>query len=449
MWRHRIVLWLAISWCLVSALLWAQAVAEETVSFRRQIAPILVDHCLPCHNAKKAESGYRVDSFERLMSEGDSGAAGFVAKDVDSSEAFRRIVSDDPKERMPWEADPLPPEKIELMRRWIEQGAVFDGEDPKALLVSLIPPPVYPPAPEKYLFPTPITALAWNSDGTELYTSGYHEICVWNPSEGSLVRRIGNVPQRIMAIAVSPDGHWLAVAGGTPGRLGEVRLYELATGELHSVLVSTTDVILDLAFSPQGDRLAVAGADNILRVCDVASGKELLAITSHSDWVTAVAWNQDGTQLASASRDKTAKLFDVQKGELLVTYSGHNQPVRGVAFHSDGKQLYSSGADNKVHRWSISDGKKAAEAALGGEVYRLVACGDFLVAPSADKTTRLYKLENLEQIRSLAGHADWVLVAACHLPTRRLATGAFDGEVRVWNVDTGELIKSFVAAPGR
>ncbi|GIW94135.1 MAG: hypothetical protein KatS3mg110_2176 [Pirellulaceae bacterium] len=424
------------------------APAEETISFRRDVAPILVDNCLPCHGAKKAESGYRVDTYERLMAEGDSGAAGFVPKDTDGSEAFRRMVSDDPAERMPWEADPLPPEKIEIVRRWIEQGARYDGEDPKALLTSIIPPPVYPKGPEKYAFPVPVTALAWNADGNELYSSGYHEICVWNPVDGALLRRIENVPQRTMALALSPDGQLLAVGGGSPGRLGEVRIYETGSGQLERVLVSTTDVVLDVAFSPKGDRLAVAGADNILRIIEVATGKEILTITSHSDWVTAVAWNQDGTQLASASRDKTAKVFDVEKGELLVTYSGHNQPVRGVAFHPDGKQVYSSGADNKIHRWNIADGKKAAEASLGGEVYRLVVCGDMLVATSADRTARLYKLDNLEQIRSLSGHGDWVLSAAAHSASRRLATGAFNGEVRVWNLDNGELVKSFVASPG-
>jgi len=435
--------------CVVGAACLSNVSAEENaISFRRDIAPILVDNCLPCHGPKKAEGGYRVDTYERLMAAGDSGAAGFVPKDLDSSEALRRIVSDDPQERMPWKADPLPAELIDRLRRWIESGAPYDGEDTKASLWSIIPAPTYAPGPESYPFPIPITALAFSADGNELFVSGYHEITVWNPAEGKLVRRIENVPQRTLALALSADGQWLAVGGGTPGRLGEVRIYEAATGQLARVLTTTTDVVLDLAFRPQADQLAIAGADNILRIVEVSSGKEVLTITSHSDWVAAVAWNQDGSLLASASRDKTAKVFDVAKGELLVTYSGHNQPVKGVAFHPDGKQVYSAGADNKIHRWNIADGKKSQEVSLGGEVYRLIVCGNVLVATSADKTVRQYKIEDLQQIRSLSGHADWVLAAACHPQGQKLASGAFNGEVRLWNAESGELIKSFVAVPG-
>src|SRR5690606_25807514 len=97
---------------LLAALSPAQA---EPVSFKKDIAPILLDNCLACHGPKKAEGGYRVDSFERLLKAGDSGAAGIVAKDHDGSEVLRRITSDDEAERMPLDGDPLPPEQVELV----------------------------------------------------------------------------------------------------------------------------------------------------------------------------------------------------------------------------------------------------------------------------------------------------------------------------------------------
>ena len=68
------------------------AIAEEPVSFRKDLAPILLDQCLACHGPKKAEGGLRVDSYERVTKEGDSGSPGFVAKDLDLSEAFRRSL---------------------------------------------------------------------------------------------------------------------------------------------------------------------------------------------------------------------------------------------------------------------------------------------------------------------------------------------------------------------
>jgi hypothetical protein len=268
----------------------ASAQDPAPVSFRKDVASILLDNCLACHGPKKAEGGYRVDTYERLMSAGDSSSAGFIAKDQEGSEALRRIISDDPAERMPFEGDPLPADKIELLKRWIDEGAAYDAEDPKSNLASIIPPLVYSNGPETYSYAVPVTALAFSADGQQLFSAGYHEILVWNVADGALARRIENVGQRTYALAVSPDGLTLAAAGGTPGKLGETRLFDVSNGQLKAVLGTTTDVALDVAFHPQGDRIAVAGADNMLRIIEISTGKELLTITSHSDWVMAVAW---------------------------------------------------------------------------------------------------------------------------------------------------------------
>ena len=418
------------------------------VSFRKDLAPILQESCLACHGPKKAEGGYRVDSFERAMKAGDSGSAAFQAGKLEESEGFRRLTSTDANDRMPFESDPLPPEKIELFKRWLQEGAKFDGPSPTAELVTIIPPPTHPEPPAAYPYPMAVTAIAFSADGQQLIVGGYHELTVWNPADGKLINRFKNVGQRTYALSLSPDGKLLAAGCGAPGRLGETRLFDPATGELKNVLGSTGDVVLDVAFSLQGDRLAVGAADGIVRVFEVATGKELLTINSHSDWVTAVAWNADGSKLVSGSRDKTAKVFDTKTGELLVTYSGHGQPVRGVAFHPDGNEVFSSGGDNKIHRWQIAEAKKTAEVGFGGEVYKLSRGGDFLFAASADKTVRQFDAKSHNQVRSYAGHSDWALSVAFQPATKRVAAGGFDGFVRVWNSDDGNAITSFIAAPG-
>lgn len=437
---------LAAAVLLVSATV-SQAAAP--VSFKKDIAPILQNNCLACHGAKKAEGGYRVDSFQRAMAEGESGTTGFTAKDLDGSESLRRMMSDDEAERMPLESDPLSKEQIELVKRWVQEGAKFDSPDPKASLASIIPAPTHPEPPAVYPSTMPITAMAFTPDGKQLLVGGYNELTVWNPVDGKLVRRIKNVGQRTYGLAVSPDGKTLAVACGAPGRLGEVRLFEPASGKLLKVLGSSGDVIFDVAFSSKGDRLASCGADGAIRIFETATGKEQLTITSHSDWVMDIAWNKDDTKLASASRDKTSKVFDVKTGELVVTYSGHGKSVKGVAFHPDGKHVYSSAADRKVQQWKIADGKKAADVTtFGGEVYKLDASGTFLFAGSADKSARQFDLATRKQVRAYAGHADWVLATAYHDGAKRLVTGTFDGEVRVWNTADGKQLLTFLAAPG-
>lgn len=420
----------------------------DPVSFKQKIAPILVNNCLACHGPKKAEGGYRVDSFERFVAAGESTVSGISAKNLDGSEAYRRIISTDKSERMPLEGDPLPADQVALLKQWIEEGATFDAADPKAALATIIPPPTHPDPPEAYPMAMPVTSVAFSPDGSQLVVGGYHELTIWNPADGQLVRRIKNVGQRTYALAFSPDGKLLAAAGGAPGRLGEVRIFDFASGNLTSVVGTTSDVILDCAFNPAGDRLAVGGADSVVRIYEVASSKEQLVISSHSDWIQALAWNADGSKLASASRDKTSKVFDAKTGELLITYSAHGQPVKGVAFHPDGAEVFSAGGDKKIHRWKVADAGKTAEIGFGDEVYKLPMSGGFLFASSADKTVRQFDAKTQAQVRQYPGHADWALCVAFHDGTKRVAAGGFNGEVRVWNAADGAAITTFVAAPG-
>ncbi|MDA1053945.1 MAG: hypothetical protein O3C40_26135 [Planctomycetota bacterium] len=424
------------------------AIADEPVSFRKDLAPILLDKCLACHGPKKAEGGLRVDSFERVTKEGDSGSPGFVANDLETSEVFRRISSADESERMPAESDALPADQIALFKRWIEEGAKFDGDNPAADLITIVPAPVHPEPPAAYRYAMPIAAVVFSHDGKELIAGGYHELTVWNPADGTLIRRIKNVGQRTRALSLSPDGTLLAVGCGAPGRLGETRVFDMAKGEVVKVLGTTSDEVLDVAFSPQGDRLAVGAADGTIRVFEIPSGSEQLSITSHSDWVMALAWNADGTKLASGSRDKTAKVFDSKTGELLVTYSGHGEAVKGVAFHPENNDVFSAGTDKKIHRWKISDAAKTAEVAFGGEVFKLSLSGEFLFASSADKSVRQFEANTQKQLRSFAGQQDWAISVAYHAETKRVASGGFDGNVRIWNAEDGAEIASFFAAPG-
>ena len=425
------------------------ATADEPVSFIADVAPILVSRCVACHGKQKAENGYRVDTFEELQRAGDNELAPVTPGDPGDSELFRLISNEDEDERMPKDASPLSADEIALVKRWIDEGARFDGPDVQAPLVSMLPRVPYPQPPETYTTTVPITAMAFRPDGSELVVGGYHELTVWNPEDGSLVRRISNVAQRTYGLAFSPDGTLLAVGGGEPGQAGEVRLLDPSDGSEKMFLGSAADVVYDIAFRPDGQQLAVASADRTIRIFDVATGKEEQVVENHADWVVAVAWSPDGSKIASASRDKTAKVFNIETGDV-TNYAGHGQPVFGVAFAADGNQVFSAGADNKIHLWEIKESKKTAEiAGYGGEVYKIVLAAGHLYSCSADKTAREHKVDDRQQVRSYGDHSDWVYSLAVHPGTKRLATGCFDGQVRVWNLEDGNPIVTFIAAPGK
>ena len=122
--------WVAVSLCFaiatnhVPAVVAQQATASEsTIDFARQVQPILAKHCYACHGPDVAEGGLQFTSKEAVFSELDSGFLAIVANKPGESEVFKRLTAEDEDERMPAEADPLLPEEIEIIRKWIEQGA--------------------------------------------------------------------------------------------------------------------------------------------------------------------------------------------------------------------------------------------------------------------------------------------------------------------------------------
>jgi mono/diheme cytochrome c family protein len=419
--------------------------AADKVSFRSEVAPILLEHCVACHGAKKAEGGYRVDAFEELLKPGDTGEKPVDASAASGGEVLRRVTSADESERMPAESEPLPPEQVEVLRRWVAEGAAFDAEAPEKPLSLVIPPRQYAAPPQSYARPVPVAAVAFSPDGTKVLVGGYHEVSVWNAEDGTLVRRIANMPQRVFALAFLPDARRFVAAGGEPGRSGEVRLVDFETGNVAAILARSGDVALDVALRPGTNVLAVAAADSLIRLVDLETGADVRTIASHADWVTGVAWSDDGTRMASSSRDKSAKLYDAM-GELTANYQGHGAPVRGVAFTPDGKQVLSLGADAKLHRWNVEGATKAAEVVVG-EGFRVVRRDGFALVPSGDAQVRQIDLATNAVARSLAGHGDWVLSATVSRDGLRFATGALDGEVRLWNAADGAAIRAWTAKP--
>lgn len=418
------------------------AAADEAVSFRRDVAPILLDHCVACHNAKQAEGGYRLDTFAELTKAGDSDVDPLVSHEEQQAELLQRLTTDDEFERMPAESPALAESQIRLISAWIEAGASFDGEDTGELLAFVIPPPRHPPPPTTYARALEVTALAFSPDGLNIVGAGYHEILVWD-LKGNLIRRIENVGQRTFDLAWHPDGKRIAVAGGQPGCYGEVRLIDYESGEVQAVVGRSTDVIWDVAFRPGTDEIAIASADKSIRIFDFSTFREKKTLLSHADWVTAIAWSVDGRRLISASRDRSAKVFDGDSGDLQVSYAGHGAAVRGVSLSSDGKQAFTVGGDKKLHRWNLADAKKIANVSLGGEGFRLVRTDGLLWVACSDH--RLVKVDSTKNTVTgeLAGHADWVLSVAMNRDQSLVVTGASDGGIRLWDVASGKLIANW------
>jgi WD40 repeat protein len=439
----------------------SQAVAKQNkagrskpVSFMGDVAPILVRNCIACHNPKKSESKYVMTNFAQLAKGGKQGEGITLAPGKPDDSYFLDVLQPDAEPRMPYKLDPLPDNEIKLLERWVSEGARYDGNSPTEDWTFLLRKTRTVTIPEVYPVTVPITALAFSPDGQQVAASGYHEITFWKAADGVLDHRVGGLCERTHGIVYSGDGRWLATAGGDPGQYGLVRLWSVGKEGVKPVrdLAESQDAVFAVAFSPDGKRLAAAGAERVIRVYETETGKLLVQIEDHADWIFDIAFSPDGTRLASASRDKTSKVFDVVKKESLVTFTGHGQPVYTVAFAPDGKTVATGGEDNEIRVWSTEgEAKQVREiGGFGGTVFKLRYSpdGNILAACSGDRSVRLFKAQNGSRLHSLAGHTDWVYSLAFSPDSKSLASGSWDGEVRLWNLVDGKSIRTIIAAPG-
>ncbi len=100
----------------------------EQVNFSQDVLPILTEHCLECHGSKLRESGLRIDDRENLLRGGDHGRAAIVPGHPNKSFLLYLVQGDDPDLRMPPEGDLLSAAQIEILRRWILEGAPFASD---------------------------------------------------------------------------------------------------------------------------------------------------------------------------------------------------------------------------------------------------------------------------------------------------------------------------------
>ena len=101
--------------------------AAHTVDFHREILPILANRCVTCHASGRAEGGFSLETRAALLKESDSGQA-VVVGDSAGSLLIELVAGLDPSWVMPQQGKRLSSEEVGLLRAWIDQGAVWDGD---------------------------------------------------------------------------------------------------------------------------------------------------------------------------------------------------------------------------------------------------------------------------------------------------------------------------------
>lgn len=144
----RLLFYFACAWFLVP---WV-GVAEE-VDFETEVRPILDRHCTQCHGEEQREGGLRFTNRHEALLELDSGSYAIVAGDPEKSSLLSRITSTDDSERMPPDGQSLSTEEVELIERWIAEGAQWPDTGNSTHWAYVRPRrPALPPIPSELPF---------------------------------------------------------------------------------------------------------------------------------------------------------------------------------------------------------------------------------------------------------------------------------------------------------
>jgi WD40 repeat protein len=155
-------------------------------------------------------------------------------------------------------------------------------------------------------------------------------------------------------VAFSPDGKRLALA--RDAQTMEVR--DAATGRATFTLKGHTGSVKCVAFSPDGKLRAIASDGKTLEVFGAVSRRDTVTLRGHTGWVDRVAFSPDCKHLALASFDGTVQIWDAATGRECLTLKGETSPVLCVAFSPDGKRLASATLDGTVKLWDAATGRE-------------------------------------------------------------------------------------------
>jgi WD40 repeat protein len=309
-----------------------------------------------------------------------------------------------------------------------------------------------------------VKSVAFAPDGKTVISGGFDSWAFqWDVTTGKRLRAFRG-EEAIQSIAVDPEGKRLALAGYQDGK---VILYELATGKELATCPGHRGGTKLVVFSPDGKRLAsvgrdkeVGGKDKRVRVWDAATLQEVRSWQVDRDPVYRLRFTPDGKGLAaviaSDNRESEFRVWDAATGE--------ERPRRGpladlrlasFCFSADGKTLLTSSnvAPTLLQLWDLTTGKEMRTVARVPEgIIQVALAPDGKSAWAITGTEwsfnggdlRQWDLSTGKQLLHLP-HPPYIRQIedfALSPDGKRLVTGAYSGDVFLWDTTTGRRVLS-------
>src|SRR6266480_6107435 len=161
---------------------------KAPISYQKDVLPILTASCMGCHTPEKKKGGLDMTSYALLAKGGKEGVV-FVVGQPDKSKLVTMVSGPEPE--MPEKGDKLTAAQVEILKRWVAEGAKDDSPAPvvkEGPAGEPGPPPLS--VPPKYASLPVITAIQYSPDGKSIAISGFHEVLLHQPDGSGIIARL-------------------------------------------------------------------------------------------------------------------------------------------------------------------------------------------------------------------------------------------------------------------
>ncbi|HEY7428360.1 MAG TPA: PQQ-binding-like beta-propeller repeat protein [Gemmataceae bacterium] len=320
---------------------------------------------------------------------------------------------------------------------------VASGKEVRAIEMPPLPPGRHPSQR--------VQRLALSPDGRYLvYGGSATPLTVCDLATGKRLRELAPAPGILSGLAFTPNGRFLAVDEFT-----RIRLIGVLSGKEIRKLPALPGANSTLAFSPDGRTLAAARGSHTISLWDVATDRQPHPIVGHEAAIQSIVFFPDGKRLVSADYNRGMIVWDIASSRDLARRE-NSTPSQSVAVDDDGNAVQFVGYDVAVHRWDLRTGREERQQVLAGLPTNQLALspdGRSMAIVTAGRTRQLQLFDlknNKSAVLQTLPAQGWVSQTVFAPDSRRLAMISQDSGLRLWDRDTGKLVREFkTETPGR